>query len=75
MRTFKTLVEVVEYIKDGKDVSSYRWSNDAGDWDIEDILCNANMYDEQYDEYCVDVETYDIYDENYKGGELLFARV
>ncbi|MEZ3464688.1 MAG: hypothetical protein K1W23_21525 [Lachnospiraceae bacterium] len=75
MRTFKTLTEVAAYITDGEDASKYRWNNDAGDWDIEDIQCNAQMYDEQYSEYAVDVETYDIYDGEFKGGECLFRRI
>jgi len=75
LRTFKTLTEVAAYITDGEDASKYRWNNDAGDWDIEDIQCNAQMYDEQYSEYAVDVETYDIYDGEFKGGECLFRRI
>ncbi len=75
MKAFKTLAEVVAYIMDGEDASKYRWNNNAGDWDIEDIECNADMYDEKYSEYSVDVETYDIYDDNYKGGECLFRRI
>jgi len=69
------LTEVAAYITDGEDASKYRWNNDAGDWDIEDIQCNAQMYDEQYSEYAVDVETYDIYDGEFKGGECLFRRI
>lgn len=30
MKTFKTLAEVVEYIKDGEDASGYCWNNDGG---------------------------------------------
>lgn len=75
MKVFKTLAEVVAYIMDGEDASKYRWNNAAGDWDIEDIKCNADMYDEKCSEYTVDVETYDIYDDNYKGGECLFRRI
>lgn len=75
MRRFKTLSEVVSYIKEGEDSSNYRQNNAGGDWDIGDILCNAGMYDNQYNEYTVDVETYDIYDENYKSGECLFGRI
>ena len=75
MKTFKNLAEVVEYIKDGENTSKYRWNNGAGDWDVDDILSNAAMYDEQYNEYTVDIETYDIYDGRYKGGECLFSRI
>ena len=74
MKIFRTLAEVVEYIKDCEEASNYRWNNAGGDWDIEDILCNTIMYDDQYSEYTVDVETYDIYDADYKSGECLFRR-
>lgn len=75
MTTFKSLAEVVAYIMKGEDASKYRWNNAAGDWDIEDIRCNSQMYDDQYGEYCVDVEDYSIYDSDYKGGECLFRRI
>lgn len=75
MKTFQTLAQVVEYIKEGEDVKNYRWNNAAGDWDIDDILCNAAMYDENYSSYTVDIITYDIYDENYMDGEILFSRI
>ncbi len=75
MRNFKLLEEIIEYIKQDKNTANYRWNNDSGDWDIEDIRLAAPQYNEQYECYCVDVDTYDIYDENYKGGECLFSRI
>lgn len=71
MMTFKTLADVADYIADGEDVSKYRWNNDAGDWDIDDIRCNAAMYDNQYSEYAVDPVTYDIDAD----GERVFDRI
>lgn len=75
MHTFKTLAEVIAYITDGEDASKYRWNNAAGDWDTQDILLNASMYDDIYSEYTLDIDTYDIYDSDYKGGECLFKRI
>lgn len=73
MKNFKRLEEVVAYIMDGEETTAYRWNNDGGDWNIEDIRTNAPMYDEQYSGYSVDIETYDIY--NADGTEKLFARI
>lgn len=69
------MAEVVAYIMDGEDASGYRWSNSAGDWDLEEIRLAAAEYDGQYSGYALDVEVYDIYDSDYKGGECLFRRI
>lgn len=75
MHMFKTLAEVIAYITDREDTTKCRWNNAAGDWDTQDILLNASMYDDIYSEYTLDIDTYDIYDSAYKGGECLFKRI
>lgn len=71
MISFCSLKDVVGYIMDGEDTKNYRWNNDAGEWDLEDILLAVEEYDKVYHEYILNIETYDIF----AAGKEIFARL
>lgn len=59
--TYKTLKEVVAGIREiEEEYKSMIWNNDAGDWDLEDIETNSEIYDEVVNEYILDTMNYDI---------------
>lgn len=70
-KSLKTLATYIqhEYLETNTDyethdtlfIDTYIWNNDAGDWDIDDILINYEVYDKVYTSYYLDIRTFNIY--------------
>lgn len=58
---FDSLEEVAKYIMRDENASKYIWRNCSGDWNIDEIILVANLYDFNYSKYTLFLDTYNIY--------------